>query len=70
TAYGLWYYLLGKHQLNRVVPLTLLSPMLAVVLAVLILGEPITLRVVAGGLITIVGVAMIQFLKPAPPAQS
>lgn len=70
TAYGLWYYLLGKHQLNRVVPLTLLSPVLAVALAVIILGEPITLRVIAGGLITIVGVAMIQFLKPAPPAQT
>lgn len=70
TAYGLWYYLLGKHQLNRVVPLTLLSPVLAVGLAVLILGEPITVRVIAGGLITIIGVAMIQFLKPAPPAQT
>lgn len=70
TAYGLWYYLLGKHQLNRIVPMTLLAPVLAVVLAVLILGEPITLQVVAGGLLTIVGVAMIQFLKPAPPAQT
>lgn len=70
TAYGLWYYLLGKHQLNRIVPMTLLAPVLAVVLAVLILGEPVTLQVVAGGLLTIVGVAMIQFLKPAPPAQT
>lgn len=70
TAYGLWYYLLGKHQLNRIVPMTLLAPVLAVVLAVLILGEPITLQVIAGGLLTIVGVAMIQFLKPAPPAQT
>lgn len=69
TAYGLWYYLIGKHQLNRIVPLTLLAPVLAVVLAAWILGEPITLRVVAGALITILGVAMIQFLKPAPPAQ-
>ena len=35
TAYGLWYHLLGKHQLNRIVPLTLLAPVLAVALAVL-----------------------------------
>ncbi len=69
TAYGLWYHLIGKHQLNRIVPLTLLAPVLAVVLAVWILGEPITPRVVAGAVITILGVAMIQFLKPAPPAQ-
>ena len=33
-AYGLWYYLIEKHELNRVVPLTLLSPVLAVALAV------------------------------------
>ena len=70
TAYGLWYHLLGKHQLNRIVPLTLLAPVLAVALAVWILGEPITLQVVAGAAITILGVAMIQFLKPAPPPQS
>lgn len=69
TAYGLWYYLIGKHQLNRIVPLTLLAPVLAVVLAVWILDEPITPRVVAGAVITILGVAMIQFLKPAPTAQ-
>lgn len=70
TAYGLWYYLIAKHEMNKVVPLTLLSPVLAVGLAVLILGEPLTARVVAGGLITIAGVAMIQFLRPAPPAHT
>jgi O-acetylserine/cysteine efflux transporter len=70
TAYGLWYYLIGKHQLNRIVPLTLLAPVLAVALAVWILGEPITPQIVAGAVITILGVAMIQFLKPAPPPPS
>lgn len=64
VAYGLWYHLLARYELNRVVPLTLLSPVLAVFLAVLILGEPMTVRIVAGGLITIAGVAMIQFLGP------
>lgn len=69
TAYGLWYYLIGKHPLNRIVPLTLLSPVLAVGLAVFFLDEPFTAQIVAGGLLTILGVAMIQFLKPSPPAQ-
>lgn len=67
TAYGLWYYLVGKYPLNRIVPLTLLSPVLAVGLAVMILGEPVTARIIFGGLLTILGVAMIQFLKPSPP---
>ncbi len=70
TAYGLWYYLIGKHEMNKVVPLTLLSPVLAVGLAVLILDEPVTARVIAGGLITIAGVAMIQFLQPAPKTRT
>ncbi len=68
TAYGLWYYLIGKYPLNRIVPLTLLSPVLAVALAMVILDEPATVRILAGGAITIFGVAMIQFLKHAPPA--
>lgn len=69
TAYGLWYHLIAKYPLNRIVPLTLLSPVLAVGLAVAILDEPVTVRIVGGGLLTIFGVAMIQFLKPLPPAQ-
>jgi O-acetylserine/cysteine efflux transporter len=63
-AYGLWYSLLGKYEVNRVVPLTLLAPVLAVFLAVAILKEPLTLNTVIGGGVTIIGVAMIQFLKP------
>jgi O-acetylserine/cysteine efflux transporter len=64
-AYGLWYSLLGKYEVNRVVPLTLLAPVLAVILAAAILEEPLTLTTVIGGAVTIIGVAMIQFLKPA-----
>jgi O-acetylserine/cysteine efflux transporter len=67
-AYGLWYHLIEKHAVNRVVPLTLLAPVLSVVFAVMLLAEPVTTRLVAGGLITLMGVAMIQFLAPANPA--
>jgi O-acetylserine/cysteine efflux transporter len=66
-AYGLRYRLIGKHDLNRVVPLTLLSPVLAVALAVPTLGEPLTRHVLIGGAITLAGVAMIQFLRPRMP---
>jgi O-acetylserine/cysteine efflux transporter len=64
-AYGLWYSLLGKYEVNRVVPLTLLAPVLAVCLAALLLEEPLTFNTVIGGAVTIIGVAMIQFLKPS-----
>jgi O-acetylserine/cysteine efflux transporter len=69
-AYGLWYYLIEKHEMNRIVPLTLLSPVLAVALAVPFLGEPLTLHVLAGGGITLAGVAMIQFLRGASSASA
>jgi O-acetylserine/cysteine efflux transporter len=65
TAYGLWYYLLGKYEVNRIVPMTLLAPVVAVFFAVLILDEPLSVRIVLGGLLTMAGVAMIQFLRPA-----
>jgi O-acetylserine/cysteine efflux transporter len=65
-GYGLWYYLVDKHPLNKIVPLTLLSPVLAVVFAVLLLGEPLTWRIIAGGAVTLAGVAIIQLLRPMP----
>jgi len=64
-AYGFWYALVRKYDVNRVVPLTLIAPVLAVMLAVLILNEPLTVRIVVGGLITTGGVAMIQLTRPA-----
>jgi O-acetylserine/cysteine efflux transporter len=70
-GYGLWYYLVDKHPLNKIVPLTLLSPVLAVVFAVLLLGEPLTWRIIVGGAVTLAGVAIIQLVRavPAEPEQ-
>ena len=64
-AYGLWYYLIGRYPMNMVVPLTLLSPVLAVLLAVLLLGEPLTMATIIGGALTLSGVAIIEVLRPA-----
>ncbi|MCP5363909.1 MAG: EamA family transporter [Hyphomicrobiales bacterium] len=66
-AYGVWYALIKKHAVNRIVPLMLLSPVLAVILAILILDEPFSLRTAVGGCITLSGVAMIQFLHRRSP---
>jgi O-acetylserine/cysteine efflux transporter len=67
VAYGLWYHLIRKHAMNSVVPLTLLSPVLAVGLAIPLLGEALNANVVIGGMVTLAGVAMIQFLRPHLP---
>lgn len=62
TAYGLWYHLVEKYEVNQVVPLTLLAPVLAVLLSALLLGEVLSPPILIGGALTISGVAMIQFL--------
>lgn len=65
-AYGLWYYLLGRYPVNRVVPLTLMAPAFAVLIAGVALDEPLTLKVLAGAGLTLAGVAVIQ-LRQSPP---
>lgn len=62
VAYTLWYGLLARHPMNRVVPVTLLGPVVAVAGGVLVLGETLTWQKLVGGAITILGVAVVQFL--------
>lgn len=70
-AYTLWYGLLARHSLNKVVPITLLGPVVATIGGVLVLGEVLTWQKLVGGSVTILGVAVIQFLGGIrqPPAE-
>jgi len=68
-GYGIWYHLLGKYQVNQVMPIILLLPVMSVIGSVLILGEQPTLAILAGGLIVIAGVAFVVFeRRPARQA--
>ncbi|MCH4562497.1 EamA family transporter [Halomonas sp. EGI 63088] len=58
-AYGLWYGLLRRHPVNRVVPMTLLVPVLAVLLGVLLLGDTLGIHKLAGGGLVVAGIALI-----------
>ncbi len=64
TAHGLWYYLLGRYPVSRLVPASLMAPVLAVFLAAWILDEPLTARTMIGGAVTIAGVALLQLYRP------
>lgn len=59
-AYGLWYTLLGKHDVSRVVPYNLLVPVFGVAAGVALLGEAMTVQKLIGGAVTLAGVALIQ----------
>jgi O-acetylserine/cysteine efflux transporter len=67
-GYGLWYHLLGRHDVNQVLPFLLLLPVTAVAGGVLFLGETLTFNIVAGGVLAIAGVAVIN-LWPNRAAQ-
>lgn len=71
VAYTLWYRLLARHSMNRVVPITLLGPVVGVAGGVLGLGEALTWQKLVGGAVIIAGVAVVQFMggvRP-PPAE-
>ena len=70
AGYGLWYYLVGKYDVTKVVPFTLLVPVVGVLSGVFLMGEEITLAKTTGGIVTLIGVAIIQLrwrwnVKPA-----
>lgn len=69
AGYGLWYYLVGKYDVTKVVPFTLLVPIVGVLAGVFMMGEALTFEKIAGGLVTLSGVAIIQlrWRRPVKP---
>lgn len=71
-GYGYWYWLMRRHQMNQIMPATLLVPPFGVLSGVVLLGEHLTLSLVVGGLMTVVGVGIIILRRPkiaAPEAE-
>ena len=66
-GYGMWYHLLGRYTINQVMPFLLLLPVTSVVGGIFLLDEILTLKVAAGGLLAILGVAIITIQKTGMP---
>ena len=64
AGHGLWYLLVPMYKTNQTMPFSLLIPVFGVSFGALVLGEQITWPVVAGGLVTVAGVAIVIFRKP------
>lgn len=60
-SYLLWYYALGRIEAGKVALFTNLQPILTTGLAVLLLGQDVTVPFVLGGCIAITGVAIAQY---------
>ena len=66
VAHTLWYVLLRRHPLSQVAPITLLAPAVAFSVGALYLNETITALKVIGGVLTVMGVAIIEIRGPLP----
>ena len=60
AGFGLWFWLIGRCSMSRVAPFGLLLPVFALMSSVLFLGEHMTPKLIAGGLLAISGVALTQ----------
>jgi O-acetylserine/cysteine efflux transporter len=61
VGHGLWYQMVPKYQTNQTMPFTLLIPVFGVSMGIVLLGETLNWHIIAGGLVTIAGVAIIVF---------
>ncbi len=59
VAHSGYYWLVRRYPVSSVSPLTTLSPVFSVAFGVLLLGEAVSVRLLIGGLLTLVGVTII-----------
>lgn len=70
AGYGIWFTVLRRNPVSHVMPVLLLLPVFTIFFAVIMLGERPSPGVLLGGVIVLIGVAMIVFARPILPATS
>jgi len=60
VAHTGFYYLVQRYPVTSVAPLTVLSPVFSVLFGVTLLDDALTPRIVVGGLVTLLGVVIIN----------
>jgi O-acetylserine/cysteine efflux transporter len=68
-CYGIWYGMMRRYPLSLVMPFTLTEPVFGAAAAILMLGEPLTSRLVIGTVVTLAGLAIIVLRRPQAVAQ-
>ena len=62
-GYGIWYRVLSRNPVSKVMPVLLLLPVFTIASSMLFLGEQPTLMVFIGGAVVIGGVSLIVLTK-------
>lgn len=57
----IWQKLMAKEPMSQMMPFTLLAPLIGLITAVIVLDEALTVSIIIGGLLTILGVTIITF---------
>jgi O-acetylserine/cysteine efflux transporter len=68
VGYGLWHYLLGLYPVSKVVPYTLVVPVLTIFMGYMVLDEKVSMQKIIGSAIVLCGVSFI-LLKPPKPIE-
>jgi O-acetylserine/cysteine efflux transporter len=59
---GMWT-MVQRYEVSRTTPFSLLTPLIAIVLSVIFLGDPVTSQLVIGGALALGGVAVVALVK-------
>jgi len=59
VAHTAWFHLVGRYPVTSLAPLTLLSPLFGIFFGVTLLHDQLTVRIVAGGAVTLIGVLIV-----------
>jgi len=58
-GHGLLYYLLQRHSINSVAPFITLSTLFAIAFGIALLDDTLTVRIIIGGTLTLLGVTIV-----------
>jgi len=62
-GHGMFYDLMKRYEVTQIAPLTLMTPVWAVVIGSALLHEPLTPQLLTGGALALTGVFMIAIRR-------
>lgn len=69
VGFGMWFRLLHRYSVHQIVPFSMLMPVFGIIAAILTLDEPLSWHVGVGGVLTLIGVAIIVLRRPKAVAE-
>tara|TARA_B100000315_G_C14582863_1_gene591421 strand:- start:2296 stop:3180 length:885 start_codon:yes stop_codon:yes gene_type:complete len=68
-GYGLWYHLIGKYTVSKIIPFGFLAPLFGIASAIILLGESMTIVTIIGTVLILCGVIIVQMRSLPKPSE-